>query len=189
MSFNSSSTEMKPLRYITGRGGDGTSGLSRHLAALSSDYRCLALDSGFLIQDLEAQLAQVRAFTAGSAGGSLIANSYGGYLLMLSLIDAATAPERVLLLSPLLGRSVMLEKMASSRPPRERLFEIALDKRRVSRPGYLEIITGAEDEICCPVLDQLVADKLAADRFTLLADEGHMISSDFVRAGIDAYLG
>ena len=188
MSFNSSSTEIKPLRYITGRGGDCTGGLSTHLATLSSDYRCLALDAGFLAQDLEVQLAQVCEFAASSAGGSLIANSYGGYLLMLSLIDAATVPDRVLLLSPLLGRSVMPEKMVSSRPPRERLFKIALDEGRVSRPGYLEIITGAEDEICCPVLAQSVANKLAADKFTLLANEGHMISSELVQAGIEAYL-
>tara|TARA_B110000503_G_scaffold91505_1_gene138133 strand:- start:153 stop:722 length:570 start_codon:yes stop_codon:yes gene_type:complete len=189
MSSNANPAAIRPLRYITGRGGDGSRGLSAYLATLASDYQCLAIDTAFLIQDLDTQLAQVREFSASSNGGSLMANSYGGYLLMLSLIDVTTVPERVLLLSPLLGRSVLPEKMASSRPPRERLLRAALEEGRVSRPHYLEIITGAADEICCPVLAQSVASQLVVDRFSLLENEEHMISAELVQAGVEAYLG
>ena len=107
------------IRYITGRGGSLDRGLSQHLASLTSDYAGLAVDSALLSLPIGQQLERVRELSQSAAGGHLIVSSYGGYLLMLSLIDAAHAPERVLMLSPLFGRSIFRESFFASRPPRE----------------------------------------------------------------------
>ena len=47
MSFSPKEPVIVKLKYITGRGGDGISGLSAHLASLSDDYHVLALDQYF----------------------------------------------------------------------------------------------------------------------------------------------
>jgi len=81
------------IRYITGRGGRIDRGLSAYLATLTRDYKGLAADSNLLSLSVDEQVECVREFTA--SGESLIVNSYGGYLLMLSLIDAHKAPRRL----------------------------------------------------------------------------------------------
>ena len=39
------------IRYITGRGGSGTGGLSDYLRELSDDFDVLPIDPEFLLQD------------------------------------------------------------------------------------------------------------------------------------------
>ena len=163
------------IRYITGRGGRIDRGLSAHLSTLTDDYAALAVDAALLNLSIDEQLERVKEHTQTAAGGSLIVSSYGGYLLLLSLIDADWAPERVLMFSPLLGRSIIPEKMLSSRPPRERLLKSALAEGRVTRPEYLRIVTGAADPVCCPELARSVAEILQADEIEVLPDQGHQL--------------
>lgn len=165
------------VRYITGRGGRLDRGLSAYLSTLTDDYAAFAVDTELLNQSIDEQLVLVKAHAQTAAGGSLIVNSYGGYLLLLSLIDADWVPERVLMLSPLLGRSIIPEKMLSSRPPRERLLRAALTERRVVRPKYLQIVTGGADPICCPELAKSVAEMLQADEIEVLAGQGHQLDT------------
>lgn len=125
------------IRYITGRGGSLEQGLSQYLAGLACDYAGLAIDSKLLAMPLNQQIQRVQELSLSAAGGHLIVNSYGGYLLMLSLIDAMQAPERVLMLSPLFGRSAFKESFYSTRPPREPVLRKALEEGRILRPSYL----------------------------------------------------
>lgn len=176
------------IRYITGRGGSLDRGLSRHLASLTSDYAGLAVDSTLLAMPMDQQLERVRELSQGAAGGHLIVSSYGGYLLMLSLIDAAEAAERVLMLSPLFGRSVFRESFFSSRPPREPVLRKALEEGRVLRPGYLRIVTGGDDPICCPQLAQSVADRLKADQIDVLDGQKHDLAPESVQLALKQFL-
>ena len=59
MSFSPKEPVILKLKYITGRGGDGISGLSAHLASLSDDYHVLALDQYFLRKTFMEQIAEV----------------------------------------------------------------------------------------------------------------------------------
>ncbi|MDA0631209.1 MAG: hypothetical protein O2981_07540 [Proteobacteria bacterium] len=177
------------IRYITGRGGHVDRGLSAYLAKLTGDYAALAVDTGLLNLSIDEQLGVVKVHAKSAAGGSLIVNSYGGYLLLLSLIDADWAPERVLMLSPLLGRSMISEKMLSSRPPRERLLRAALAERRVVRPKYLQIVTGGADPICCPDLATSVAEILQADEIEVLAGQGHQLDVQDVELPLRRFIG
>ena len=177
---------MRALRYITGRGGNGKGGLSAHLATLSDDYAVLPIDPDFLAQDIQAQVDTVRAFTH-LEDGNLIANSYGAYLLLLTLIDQPPLKIRVLLLSPVLGRAISEERMLFSRPPREKKLHKAIAEQRLGIPDHLEIVTGAEDKICDPALATWVGEQLRIS-VSILPDEGHMLKPTSVEDVLNRFL-
>ena len=177
---------MKTLRYITGRGGNGKGGLSAHLATLSDDYDVLPIDPDFLAQDFQAQVNTVRVFTQ-LKEGNLIANSYGAYLLLLSLIDQRPPPIRILLLSPVLGRAISEERMLFSRPPREKTLHQAIADRRLGMPDHLAIVTGEDDEICDPALALWVGESLEVE-VSVLSGEGHLIKPRKIEAAVSHFL-
>lgn len=174
------------ILYITGRGGSGVGGLSAYLATLDDDYDVLPIDSDFLKRDIQRQIDTVRDFTAVEAA-NVIANSYGAYLLMLSLIDQPPLPVRTLLLSPVLGRTTSEERMLFSRPPREKTLHKAIAEQRLGMPDHMEIMTGAEDEICDPALAQQVAQQLEI-RVSILPDEVHMLAPRSVERIVSRFL-
>ena len=161
------------IRYITGRGGSGVGGLSAYLATLDDDYDVLPIDPEFLQQDIQGQVDSIREFIDLDSG-NVIANSYGAYLLLLSLIDQPPLPVRTLLLSPVLSRAISEERMLLSRPPRERTLHKAIAEQRLGMPSYLEIVTGQEDEICDPALALRVGGQLNIE-VSILQGEGHML--------------
>jgi len=177
---------MRALRYITGRGGNGKGGLSAYLATLSDDYDVLPIDPDFLAQDIQAQVDTVRAFTQ-LEDANLIANSYGAYLLLLSLINQPPSPLRVLLLSPVLGRAISEGRMLLSRPPREKTLHKAIAEQRLGMPDHLEIVTGAEDEICDPALARQVGEQLGIN-VSILPNEGHMLEAASVESALQRFL-
>jgi predicted alpha/beta hydrolase family esterase len=174
------------IRYITGRGGSGTGGLSAYLRTLTNDFDVLPIDPEFLLQDIEDQIDSVRRFVQ-LDGGNIIANSYGAYLLLQALIDQPPLKIRVLLLSPVLGRAFSKGRMLFSRPPREATLRRAILQSRLGMPQYLTIVTGQEDEICDPERAREVATQLAID-ISILEQEGHMISPEKVSGTIKAFL-
>ena len=80
------------------------------------------------------------------------------------------------------------ERMMLSRPPRERVLRQALEKGRVTRPQTLQILTGAEDPICCPLLAQTVAAQLGGE-IDVLEGENHHIDPVLVRQRLSIFLG
>ena len=178
---------MSSLRYITGRGGTGQGGLSAYLKTLSEDFSVLAIDPDFLAQSFEEQVAATRRFCA-IDNAHIIANSYGAYLLLQSLIDQPPLPAEVLLLSPVLGRAMDPDRMLLSRPPRERTLREAIEAQRLGLPLSLSIVTGREDEICDWKLATLFADALGAN-ISVLDNEGHMISPATVSAAVHKFIG
>ena len=176
----------RSIRYITGRGGSGVGGLSAYLATLTNNYDVLPVDPDFLRQDIQQQIDTVRGFID-QPSGNVIANSYGAYLLLLSLIDQASLPIRVLLLSPVLGRAISEERMLFSRPPREKKLHKAIAEQRLDMPDHLEIVTGAEDEICDPALARQVGEQLNIP-VAILPDEGHMLEPSSVEGALQRVL-
>ena len=175
------------IRYITGRGGSGIGGLSAYLATLTDDYDALPIDAGFLQQDIQQQVDAVRGFIDHSSG-NVIANSYGAYLLLLSLIDQPPLPIRALLLSPVLGRAISEERMLFTRPPREKTLHKAIAEQRLGMPDHLEIVTGQEDEICDPTLALRIGGQLDI-AVSILHGEGHMLSAGKVSNALSEFLG
>ena len=124
------------IRYITGRGGSGTGGLSAFLRELSDDFDVLPIDPEFLLQDLEHQIDAVKFVQLD--GGNIIANSYGAYLLLQTFVDQPPLKIRVLLLSQFWGGRLV----------KKECFSVAHLGRRPwpspksSVPQYLKIVTG-----------------------------------------------
>ena len=150
--------QTKLLRYITGRGGSGAGGLSAYLKTLDDDYDVLPIDAGFLQQDIQGQIETVREFIQLDTT-TVAANSYGAYLL-LALIDRPPLNIRVLLLSPVLGSAISEERLLFSRPPQEKTLHKAIAEQPLGIPDHLEVVTGAEDEICDPALARRLAEHL-----------------------------
>ena len=176
------------LRYITGRGGTAQGGLSPYLATLSEDFSALAIDSDFLAQNFEDQVRATRHFCA-IENTHIIANSYGAYLLLQSLIDQPPLlSAKVLLLSPVLGRAMDPDRMLLSRPPREKTLHTAIEEGRIGLPVELNIVTGEEDEICDHKLATHFAELLGA-RVSILEGEGHMIDPNLVSQTVNRFLG
>ena len=174
------------IRYITGRGGSGTGGLSIHLATLDDDYDVLPIDPEFLQKDIQGQVDSIREFIDLDSG-NVIANSYGAYLLLLSLIDQPPLRVRTLLLSPVLGRAISEERMLFSRPPREKTLHQAISEQRLGMPDHLEIVTGEEDEICDPALARQIGEQMKIP-VSILPNEGHMLAASSVERVLNRFL-
>ena len=91
------------------------------------------------------------------------------------------------MLSPVLGRAISEERMLFSRPPREKTLHKAIAEQRLGMPDHLEIVTGAEDEICDPALAQQLSEQLGIS-VSILPDEGHMLNATKVAAAVNRFL-
>ena len=162
------------LRYITGRGGSATQGLSLYLSTLVEDYQVLANNSELHKLSIDEQINVTREFCKPAT--HIIANSYGAYLWLLSRIDAAPSSAHVLLLSPVMGRSVDPEKMILSRPPRLGGLETAVRDGRVCMPTYISVYTGKDDPICDYQTVQKQCELLGMTALHILERETHALS-------------
>ena len=162
------------LRYITGRGGSATKGLSAYLKQQADDFAALANDSELHKLSLDEQLSVVAAFSSGAT--HLIANSYGTYLWLLTRIDATPTGTRVLLLSPVMGRAVDPEKMLSSRPPRLRGLENAISEGRVNLPTHVSVRTGQDDPVCDFRTVVTQCERLGVSDLEILQGESHNLT-------------
>jgi len=174
------------LRYITGRGGSATQGLSLYLSVLVDDYQGLANDSSLHRLSVDEQISVVAKFSEPAT--HLIANSYGAYLWLLSRIDAAPSDTRVLLLSPVMGRAIDPEKMLSSRPPRLRGLERAITEGRSILPQRVRVVTGREDDVCTYQTAIAQCRKLGIEDLAIIEDEGHNMSHDLVSKTVTDFL-
>ena len=177
---------MLKLKYITGRGGDAVGGLSAYLATLSPDFEALAVNPSFLAQAFPEQVLAVRRFCTGNSS-HVIANSYGAYLLLQSLIDQSPLGAKVMLLSPVLGRVNSEKRMLISRPPGEKALKSAILENRLGLPEHLEILTGSDDEICDASLAEEIAHTLGVN-VRVLQNEGHLITPSKVMSAVQAFL-
>jgi hypothetical protein len=174
------------LRYITGRGGSTTQGLSLYLSTLVDDYQALANDAELHRRSVDEQVNIVTKFCEPAT--HLIANSYGAYLWLLSRIDAEPADTQVLLLSPVMGRAIDPEKMLSSRPPRLRGLENAITEGRIILPQQVRITTGRDDEVCTYQTAVAHCARLGIGDLSIIENEGHNMSHALVSKTVMDFL-
>jgi hypothetical protein len=176
------------ILYITGRNGHLQRGLGEYLNRLTGSFSGISLDPVFLRQPFNEQVARIQSAIESPTDYKLVANSYGGYLLLHALIDRTKIEHDVLLLSPVLGKAISLESMSFSRPPgANRLLE-ALEQGRIAKPRYIEIHTGEVDHSCCPLLAAKFAEGIPADRLELIPGQGHRIDRPIVQGIIDDFI-
>ena len=173
------------LRYITGRGGSGTGGLSAYLSRLAEDYSVLPVNAQFLGRDLQDQINCVRDFTT-SGSTHVIANSYGAYLFLLSLIAQPRLRSGFCYsLQCLAGQWTESGCCLAARPVKQ--AKRAISDMNLGQVEHLEILTGGDDEVCDPNLARTIGQQLNIP-VTVLKGQGHMLEQQSVATAIDAFL-
>ena len=174
------------LRYITGRGGSASEGLSKYLGTQVTDFAALPVDATLLKLSIDEQITLINEFC--STATHLVVNSYGAYLWLLSRIDASPSSTNVLMLSPVMGRAVDTEKMMASRPPRMKGFESAIAEGRVSLPDNVSVYTGKDDPVCDFKTAVNQCERLGVTDLHIVGNETHNLSHDLVTAVVDEFL-
>lgn len=174
------------LRYVTGRGGSASEGLSRYLGTQVTDFAALPVDASLLRLSIDEQITLVNEFC--STATHLVVNSYGAYLWLLSRIDATPTTTKVLMLSPVMGRAVDTEKMMASRPPRMKGFESAIAEGRVKLPDNVSAYTGKEDPVCDFKTAINQCERLGITDLHVLENETHNLSHGVVATLVGDFL-
>ena len=186
-------TSEQRIIYITGRGGDAGKGLGAYLKTIDPHRIGLSVNSIFLSLPFDQQISTIHDLLHrfDSPNTSIIANSYGAYLLTSSFIDKPAIASQVLLLSPLLGLTLEEEEeqMFYSRPPNQRSWSEALEQGRMNKPSYLEVCAGELDGgACSPTVVMEFSELIKADQVQLIPDQGHQLDRSIVQVAIGEFL-
>ena len=171
------------LRYVTGRGGATSAGLSKYLKSQAKDFAALPVNAPLLRLTIDEQITLVNDFC--STATHLVVNSYGAYLWLLSRIDAAPTNVKALMLSPVMGRAVDTEKMMSSRPPKMKGFESAIAEGRVNLPDNVSAYTGKDDPVCDFKTAVTLCEQLGVTDLHIVENETHNLSHGVVAVLVD----
>ncbi|MDC0085768.1 hypothetical protein OAI44_10105 [Oceanospirillaceae bacterium] len=184
-------TSNQHIIYITGRGGDASKGLGAYLKTIDPHRIGLSVNSIFLSLPFEQQISTIQDLLNRFDGPntSIIANSYGAYLLTSSFIDKPAISSRVLLLSPLLGLTLAEEDMFYSRPPNQRSWSEALEHSRMTKPRYLEVCAGELDGgACSPTVVLEFSELIRADQVQLIPEQGHQFDHSIIQTVVGEFL-
>jgi hypothetical protein len=175
--------------YITGRGGSIHEGLGLFLKSRSRQVTGISLSHQFLQQPFEEQIEAIQNQFPRLERDSIpvIANSYGCYLLLNSLIGFSALQTRVLIMSPVIG--TLVSKIGYFRPAHQGRIPAALTDGTLPKPAKLDICCGSLDNQCDLVALETLAKTLKADRYSILDGQGHMIDKHMVAEVVDAFLG
>lgn len=118
----------------------------------------------------------------------LIANSYGGYLWLLSRIEAEASDTDVLLLSPVMGRAVNPEKMLASRPPRLKTLDDAISAGKLNLPKSVKVFTGEDDDVCDYQTAVKQCGQIGINDLHILAGQTHNLDHEIVNQILREFL-
>lgn len=174
--------------YITGRCGSLDKGLAKHLAETSNSFAGIAVDIPFLRQEPLTQVEQIRAAISNYEGYTFIANSYGAYLLLQALVECPHPPNKVLLLSPVLGLATAKDRMYASKPPLTKRLQTAFEDNTLNRPTNFSVIIGSEDAIYNESQACALNTYFGANTVEVVEGEGHMLKPETVKAFLQKHL-
>ena len=184
-------TTEQQIIYITGRGGNANKGLGAYLKTTNPHRIGLSVNSIFLSLPFEQQISTIHDFLNRFDGPntSIIANSYGAYLLTSAFIGKPAIASQVLLLSPLLGLTLVEEEKFYSRPPNRQSWSEALEQGRMTKPRYLELCAGELDGgACSPTVVLEFSELIKADQVQLIPEQGHQLASSVVQSVVGLFL-
>ena len=179
-----------PIYFLPGHGGRISNGLGQALKARGfdvygretvGDFKKLDFDSQVetVTQDLKANFWHEQA--------RVVANSYGGYLLLQALSLSEPFPGKLLLLSPIVGEfSSEQIRMGFIPPYAKRLYELA-SKGLFPIPQHCEIHVGSEDWQSIPENVTAFA-ALVNAQVTVVEGAGHSLTKEYVSAVLDRWL-
>jgi len=95
----------------------------------------------------------------------------------------------VLLLSPLLGLTLVKEEKFYLRPPNQQFWSESLEQGRMTKPRYLELCAGELDGgACSPTVVLEFSELIKADQVQLIPEQGHQLASSVVQSVVGLFL-
>ena len=178
---------MKSVFYITGREGSLNKGLALYLQSRSKQFDGIAVDVDFLWMQPLMQVETIQSALKADPGRLIVANSYGAYLTLQALIDLDITPEKLLLLSPVLGVAKANDRMYLSRPPLTKRLKSGLKNKTITKPKKIKIIMGDMDELYDSDTLTLFDSYFGGKVVNILPGEGHMITEEAVRNVLESF--
>ena len=174
--------------YVTGRYGVLESGLGEYLATLADEVFGVSLSRELMTAPPLDQVAAVARALERAEGqrAPVIANSYGAYLTLQAMIGRGSLMTRVLLLSPVLGRTATPTRL--SIPPLAKRLERAIESGECAAE-WLEMHIGEEDEGFNEERFRKVTVVLNCDRAEIHRDEGHSFRKITVASIVNRFFG
>jgi len=177
----------KRIIYISGRDGDANKGLGGYLKQVDPNRIGLSANKTFLKLTFEQQVGVVKGLLDEFDGPntSVVANSYGAYLVLNALIEASKYQCGVMLLSPAIGGVLKRDAMAYSRQPNSKVFDDALRLGKITKPTYLSIHIGDQDG---GYDKERFACFLNADLLNIIPNQGHLLERTTVVNILQSFL-
>ena len=163
-----------PILYITGRGGSLDHGYVDVLKQRCLDYDGVAINGELLKLDHTDQIKVISEILKQYCRSTVIANSYGAYLVLYSLASQRLHLNDVLLHSPVTGSAMLAGTYF--RPAGARVVEAAINECKFAGTiKNLSVVVGGDDVQCDPQRCQLMAAAFHG-RVTVIPNQGHQIS-------------
>ncbi len=178
------------IYYLPGWGGQLSTGLGQGLrdrgfSVMGRESRGQFNELPFLERvNLIASDLEEHFWTAQS---KVIANSFGGYLLLNALPQLSPHVGRILLLSPIIGAFENAARGRVFQPPYSKRLGEMLSTGRIPRPSHIEVHTGSEDWQSPPTEVTDFFAKLGVT-VTIVKGRGHMLGADYVGGLLDSWL-
>lgn len=110
----------------------------------------------------------------------VIGSSYGAYLFMHSILDTEKFLGKILLFSPVLGKSKILPNQIVSYPPRARKLLEYRNSNRLPKID-IEVHTGLDDPICDPQLAEEIILGIEHSKLTIVEGASHQLDKDYIK--------
>lgn len=173
--------------YVSGRGGTGRGGLGTKLSEFSREVVGFPIASDFWKLNVHQQvnLTKLALQSAEEKGAPVIANSYGAYLVLLSMIKLSPLRCRVMLLSPVIGKTV--SQTGYFKPPWSRELDLFLQKGTL-RANHIEAHVGELDEGYSAAAFQKFVRCIGANVVGIYKDQGHQLSHQLTTRLVKSFL-
>jgi hypothetical protein len=180
----------KPLYYLPGHGGSLHKGLGDALSQRGFHIQGRETPGEFKTLGFQAQIDTIACDLHAdfwTHDSLVVANSYGGYLLLHALASLPPYPGKLLLLSPIVGDFHTEAIGLGFYPPRADLLRELAEARSFPTPLKAEIHVGSEDWQSHP--DAVGAFAVATGvRLTVVGGGGHRLGVDYVGGVLDRWL-
>ena len=177
--------EQRPVFYITGRGGSLTGGFSAALEERLIDFTGREINGDFLKSEHPEQVESIVQDLTRNSDKTIIANSYGAYLVLSALAQYEITLGDIFLTSPITGRSTL--EGTYFKPAGANVVETAISNCEFKGSiTNLAVIVGELDRQADPERCMLMAAAFHG-RGYILPNQGHQIGYGKMNSQLDDF--
>lgn len=178
--------QKETILYITGRGGSLERGYATVLKERCLDFDGIEVNGDFLILDHVEQMTVVAEILKQYSDQTIIANSYGAYLVLCVLVQSELELNNVFLHSPVTGSATL--KGTYFRPAGAKAVEAAIANCKFTGSiRNLLVVVGEDDAQCDPERCRLVAASFEG-RASTIPNQGHRLPPKTLAYFTDEFL-